>query len=129
MTEKYLLEQAQKAKEFAYTPYFHFRVGAALLTESGKVYTGCNVENAAGSSICAERTALVKAVSEGECSFKAIAIVSDGDDFIYPCGVCRQALVEFSPDMKVVTENAKNEIKIFTLDELLPNFFGPKSLK
>lgn len=124
-----LLEQAKKAKEYAYVPYSNFRVGAALLGKSGKVYTGCNVENAAyGVTNCAERTALFKAVSEGEREFTAIAVTSDSDDITYPCGVCRQALVEFAPDMDVVSSNRELEFEILRADELLPRYFSGKEM-
>lgn len=124
-----LLEQAKKAKEYAYVPYSNFRVGAALLGKSGKVYLGCNVENAAyGVTNCAERTALFKAVSEGEREFTAIAVTSDSDDITYPCGVCRQALVEFAPNMDVVSSNRELEFEILRADELLPRYFSGKEM-
>lgn len=124
-----LLEQAKKAKEYAYVPYSNFRVGAALLGKSGKVYLGCNVENAAYSvTNCAERTALFKAVSEGEREFAAIAVTSDSDDITYPCGVCRQALVEFAPDMDVISSNRELEFEILRADELLPRYFSGKEM-
>lgn len=124
-----LLEQAKKAKEYAYVPYSNFRVGAALLGKSGKVYLGCNVENAAYSvTNCAERTALFKAVSEGEREFTAIAVTSDSDDITYPCGVCRQALVEFAPDMDVISSNRELEFEILRADELLPRYFSGKEM-
>lgn len=124
-----LLERAKKAKEFAYVPYSNFRVGAALLGKSGKIYTGCNVENAAYSvTNCAERTALFKAVSEGEREFTAIAVTSDSDDITYPCGVCRQALVEFGPDMDVISSNRELEFEILRADELLPRYFSGKEM-
>src|SRR5690554_6317634 len=91
-----LVAQARQAQEHAYVPYSNFRVGAALLTSSGKVFLGCNIENVAYSpTICAERTAIFKAISEGERSFVALAVVADTDEPISPCGVCRQVLVEF----------------------------------
>ena len=91
-----LAEKAIEAKEHAYVPYSHFRVGAALLTADGKIYTGCNIENAAYTPTnCAERTAFFKAVSEGERDFTGIAISGDADDYLYPCGVCRQVMSEF----------------------------------
>lgn len=125
-----LLEQAKKAKDSAYVPYSNFRVGAALLCSSGKVYTGCNIENAAYSvTNCAERTALFKAVSSGEREFEAIAVTSDSDDITYPCGVCRQALVEFSPQMDVVSSNRELKYEILRADELLPRYFSGKEMK
>jgi len=125
-----LLEQAKKAKDNAYVPYSNFRVGAALLCKNGDVYTGCNVESAAYSvTNCAERTALFKAVSEGEREFAAIAVTSDSDDITYPCGVCRQALVEFSPDMDVVSSNRELKYEILRADELLPRYFSGKEME
>ena len=118
-----LMEEAIKAKEFSYSPYSHFRVGAALLTEDDEIYTGCNIENAAyGPSNCAERTAFFKAISEGKKKFKAIAITGD-TDFCYPCGVCRQVMSEFcTKDFKIYIGN-KDEYKEYTLSQLLPYSF------
>ncbi len=115
----FLIDKAKEAKKFSYAPYSNFNVGAALLASSGKVYFGCNVENSSyGLTICAERVAFFKAISDGEREFEAIAIVSDGDDCM-PCGACRQIMAEFcSPDFVVVLEN-----KTFTLGELLPHAF------
>ena len=130
-----LLNQAKKALGFAYTPYSHHKVGAALLTADGKVYSGCNVENAAyGPCICAERTAIDKAVSEGNTKFKAIAIVGGMQgvlrSFCTPCGVCRQVMREFvtPKDFEIYVENGEGEQKTFTLEELLPESFGPENL-
>ena len=122
-----LVAQAYKAKEMSYAPYSGFHVGAALLGESGKVYFGCNIENAAYSPTnCAERTALFKAVSEGERSFAAIAVAGDGDDFITPCGVCRQALAEFCDieNFTVACAKSKTQYKVLKLKELLPYAFA-----
>lgn len=132
MTDKELLQAAINAREFAYAPYSGFRVGAALLGKSGKLYTGCNVENAAYSPTnCAERTAIFKAVSEGEREFSAIAIAGGGvdlNDMCAPCGVCRQVLSEFCDgDLKVVMGNENNVISC-TLAELLPYSFGKSNL-
>lgn len=125
-----LLEMARKARANAYVPYSHFAVGAALLTDSGKIFTGCNIESAAYSpTICAERTAMAKAISEGERSFKAIAVVCDTDRPGSPCGVCRQFMVEFSPDCRVIMGNMKGDVLVMTAAELLPGFFGPVDLK
>ncbi|MCC8042768.1 MAG: cytidine deaminase [Oscillospiraceae bacterium] len=124
MSDRELLEGAEKAYLNAYAPYSHFRVGAALLCESGEVYTDCNVENSSyGVSCCAERTALYKAVSEGERKFTAIAIACDGDEYPYPCGICRQALSEFGTDLRVIVGSG-GEMKTFTLEELLPSGFS-----
>lgn len=124
MTHEELLEVAKKAKESAYAPYSRFRVGAALLGKSGRVYTGANVENASYSvTCCAERVALYKAVTEGERKFDAIAVTSDSDELIHPCGVCRQALMEFSPGMEVISSNKDLEYEITALELLLPSAF------
>ena len=134
MTDKELMAVAVKAREMSYSPYSNFRVGAALLGLSGKVYTGCNVENAGYTPTnCAERTALFKAISEGEREFTAIAIVGGtGDtlnDFCAPCGVCRQALSEFcDKDFRFILGNPK-EIKVVTMKEILPYSFGKGDLK
>ena len=129
MTDLELIEQAKAALRHSYSPYSHFCVGAALMTADGKVFTGCNVENAAfGPSICAERTAFCKAVSEGERHFSAIAIVGSKEgvvsDFCPPCGVCRQVMSEFCQgDFRIILTNG-NRMKIWTLDQLLPERFG-----
>ena len=133
MTDKELLELAIEAREKAYAPYSGFRVGAALLGKSGKIYSGCNVENAAYTPTnCAERTAVFKAVSEGEREFTAIAIVGGkGDalaDCCAPCGVCRQVLAEFCDgDFRVVLGTLDN-IRVYTLAEILPLSFGKADL-
>ncbi len=129
MTDKELMELAKKARERAYAPYSHFTVGAALLAKSGRVYTGCNVENAAYSpSVCAERTALCKAVSEGEREFLCIAIVGGRYENIKenctPCGVCRQSLAEFCVGGFRVLVGTPDRIKAYTLAELLPATFS-----
>jgi len=118
-----MIAKAKEAMNFAYTKYSNFNVGAALLTKSGKIYTGCNVENSSyGATICAERVAFTKAVSEGEREFEAIAIVSSSKDFTYPCGICRQFMSEWGTNLKLVVENGQ-EIKVYTLKELLPEAF------
>lgn len=129
MVRKKLLEMAKKARENAYAPYSNFKVGAAIITEDGKVFTGANVENASyGLSICAERVALFKAVSEGYRKFKAIAIVADTDGPVSPCGACRQVLSEFG-DMDVIMANVKGDMKVMKLSELLPESFTPEDLR
>ena len=129
MTDRELVALAIQMQQRSYAPYSHFSVGAALLCRDGTVFTGCNVENAAyGSTICAERTALVKAVSEGHTEFTAIAIAGQGEDYCWPCGACRQMLYEFSPGLKVLVSRRDGEIISTTLDQLLPHGFGPKSL-
>ena len=120
-TDAELIRAAFKARSFAYTPYSHFKVGAALLAKNGMVYTGCNIENSSfGLTICAERTAAVKAISEGHSKFRRIVIAGNSKDFCYPCGACRQFLYEFSPDMKVICLNRAREAKRMTLRELMP---------
>ena len=131
-----LIETAFQAREFAYTPYSHFRVGAALLAKDGRVFTGCNIENAAYSvTNCAERTALFKAVSEGAREFEAIAIVGSMEGQVNelisaPCGVCRQALFEFcGNDLRVILAKSVPDYLDTTLGELLPSGFGPANLE
>ena len=134
MLDKELLQLAIEARKQSYSPYSGFRVGAALLTKSGKVYGGCNIENAAYTPTnCAERTALFKAVSEGERDFSAIAIVGgkgeEPAEFCAPCGVCRQVLSEFCDmDFRIILGTPEN-IRVYTLEELLPLSFGKADLK
>lgn len=123
-----LIERALAAREYSYSPYSHFRVGAALLCQDGSVYTGCNIENRAyGPTNCAERTAFFKAVSEGEREFAAIAIVGGEDELVwcYPCGVCRQVMAEFcnGEEFKIICAKSADEYRIFSLNELLPEMF------
>ena len=137
MKESELIALALQAREKAYTPYSHFKVGAALLTKSGNVYTGCNIENAAYTpSNCAERTAFFKAVSEGEREFAAIAIVGGAEnaaelDYCAPCGVCRQVMMEFCDydSFQVILAVKENEYQVYTLREVLPMGIGPKNLQ
>ena len=130
MNETELIEKAFEMLKFSYSPFSCFRVGAALLTKSKKIYTGCNIENSSfGATNCAERTAIFKAVSEGQKDFEAICIVGGKngivEDFCTPCGICRQVLVEFcKPDFKIILAKSKTEYKIFTLGELLPKSFS-----
>ena len=127
MDGRELIAQAMKARKHAYAPYSHFLVGAALLGKSGKIYTGCNVENASFSAgICAERTALVKAVSEGERSFLMLAVVGTGREKCFPCGICRQMLYEFASDLMVLCANEKGEFETYQLSQLLPCAFEKK---
>ncbi len=129
MTELELVQKALDMRQYAYAPYSHFRVGAALESVDGRVFTGCNVENAAyGSSICAERTALVKAVSEGAVRFRRIAVAGDSEDYCWPCGACRQMLREFGTELEVLAVNRDGAYRRFTLEELLPHSFGPETL-
>lgn len=123
---KKLLAEAVKARKSAYAPYSGFKVGAAILTADGKIYTGCNVENASfGGTICAERTAAVKAVSEGSTKFTAIAVCASQKP-VYPCGICLQFLCEFaeSGDMQVICASAEGSItETYKLSELMPKAF------
>ena len=130
-----LIETAIAQLQYSYTPYSNFKVGAALLTNEGKIYTGCNIENAAyGPTNCAERTAFFKAVSEGERKFQAICIVGGKDgvltEYAAPCGVCRQVMMEFcSPeDFQIILATSVSKYDVFTLKELLPLGFGPNNL-
>ncbi len=116
-----LVRRAANAKEHAYAPYSRFRVGAALLTEDGEIFEGCNVENSSYSlTICAERNAVFQAVMSGKTSFRSIAIASDDHAFLPPCGACRQVLSEFSPSMEILLTNADGKIKVVALDTLHP---------
>ena len=123
-----LIAKAMEARKQAYAPYSDFAVGAALLGKSGRVYTGCNVENASyGLSTCAERVAVFKAVSEGERDFVAIAVVTEKG--VTPCGACRQVLMEFGGNIQVIVADAAGEYRVFALRELLPDAFTPKNLR
>ena len=128
-TDAELIRAAFKARSFAYTPYSHFKVGAALLAKNGMVYTGCNIENAGYTPTnCAERTALVKAVSEGCRKFTRLAVVGNSTDYCWPCGACRQMLYEFAPELEVLVARKDHRFVKFPLRELLPHGFGPESL-
>ncbi len=133
--DRELIEAAIAAREMAYTPYSHFRVGAALRTAQGKVYRGCNIENAGYTpSNCAERTAIFKAVSEGEREFESIAIVAgkEGEALVppTPCGVCRQVMMEFCDPFtfRILLATSPEEYEVWTLEKILPLGFGPKDL-
>lgn len=129
MTQKTLARRALAARKHSYSPYSHFRVGAALLTASGKVYTGCNIENSSyGLTVCAERTALFKAVSEGERKFTAIAIASDENGFTAPCGACRQVMMDLAGDIDVILCTPQAATKVLKLSELFPYPFGSTNL-
>ena len=134
MKDLELMRLAEDARAYSYVPYSHFAVGAALLTKDGKVYTGCNIENASYTpTICAERTAVFKAVSEGERDFAAIAIIGgpagEQGRFCAPCGVCRQVLREFCAlDFRILLGSV-DKVQAYTLEELLPTSFGPSDLK
>lgn len=123
MTDEVLIEHAKRAMEHAYAPYSDFRVGAALLTENGQIYTGCNIENASyGATNCAERTAIFKAVSEGQRKFNKIAVVCSENRKAYPCGICLQVMSEFMPEGSVLLED-ENGITELPVSELLPAAF------
>ena len=129
MASHELLEHAMKARENAVATFSHFKVGAALLTTHGRVYTGCNIENATyGLTVCAERVALWKALSEGERSFVRIAVGSGGEPPAAPCGACRQLLWEFCGDLEVVLGNASGVKELHHLAELFPRPFDQRSL-
>lgn len=130
-----MIDLAIEQLKYSYTPYSGFKVGAALLTKDGKLYTGCNIENAAYTPTnCAERTAFFKAVSEGERAFEAICVVGGKDgiltEYAAPCGVCRQVMMEFcDPEaFKIILATSREQYEIFTLKELLPLGFGPDNL-
>lgn len=124
-----LLKLAREAAQRAYAPYSKFPVGAALLAEDGRVFTGCNVENASfGATICAEQTAIVKAVSEGCRKFVAVAVYCAETDDCWPCGICRQVLNEFAPELDVVVDCGKGSVTVIKLPDLLTRSFGPKDL-
>ena len=131
MTDRELVELAFTMLERSYVPYSRFPVGAALLCADGTVFTGCNVENAAyGSTICAERTAVVKAVSEGHRDdWSTLAVVGKSADYCWPCGACRQMLYEFCPELTVLVARGDGEFVRLSLAELLPHGFGPKTLE
>lgn len=137
MTNEELIMEAKKARERAYVPYSHFKVGAALVTKSGKIYHGCNIENAGYTPTnCAERTAFFKAVYDGEREFEKIAIVggaegTEADELCAPCGVCRQVMREFCDPktFKIILANGKGSHLELTLEELFPYGFGPENLQ
>lgn len=126
-----LVSKAFQGRMNAYVPYSKFKVGAAVLTEDGKIYTGCNIENASyGATNCAERTAIFKAISEGHKTIKAIAIVGVENDYTYPCGICRQVIAEFaSEDIAIILGKNENEFIVKTLEEILPGAFTKKDLE
>ena len=130
MTDQELVELAFTMLERSYVPYSHFPVGAALECADGTIFTGCNVENAAfGSTICAERTALLKAISEGHRDdWTVLAIAGLGTEYCWPCGSCRQMLYEFAPGLRVLAAREDGQFQSARLEELLPHGFGPKSL-
>ena len=125
MTDRELMNLAKEASKFSYSPYSRFAVGAALECDDGKIYTGCNVENAAlGSTICAERTACCKAVSEGHRKFTRIAIYGEGENYCMPCGACLQFLAEFGTDVEVLCAKAGDRYVSYRLSQLIPYTFN-----
>ena len=129
MEYKELIKRAKIAQEKAYVPYSHFPVGAALLTRTGKIYTGCNIECASyGGTNCAERTAIFKAVSEGDREIEAIAVVGASNKYTFPCGICRQVIVEYGRNIKIIVAKTEEDYQIFTMEDLLPHSFTPEDL-
>lgn len=128
---KLLLEKAYEGRANAYAPYSNFKVGAAILMENGKIYTGCNIENASyGATNCAERTAIFKAISEGNRKIRAIAIVGADDEYTYPCGICRQVIAEFADENTEIILGKKSlEYTVKTLAEILPGAFTKEALQ
>ena len=127
---KKLVKGALAAKKRAHAPYSHFRVGAALLTASGRIYLGCNVEiSTYALTICAERTAIFKAVSEGDRNFIAIAVASDDPGYTPPCGACRQVLMDLAGNIDFLMINGKGDVKVLKMNKLLPHAFGQKNLE
>jgi cytidine deaminase len=125
-----LAARARAAMKYSYSPYSRFRVGAALLTSEGTVYTGCNIENSSyGLTICAERTALFKAISEGEKKFIALAITSDEDTFTPPCGACRQVIMDLAGSIDIILSKKSGSLKVLRTVDLLPLPFGIENLK
>ncbi|HLO13055.1 MAG TPA: cytidine deaminase [Pseudoneobacillus sp.] len=131
MVKLELIQEANKAREFAYVPYSNFKVGAALLAKDGQVFQGCNIENAAYSMTnCAERTALFKAYSEGVTQFDSLVVVADTEGPVSPCGACRQVISELcDPEMEVVLTNLRGDVQKIQVRDLLPGAFSPKDLQ
>ena len=128
---EHLIQEAFAAKEFAYVPYSKFRVGAALLAKNGQIFKGCNIENASFTPTnCAERTAFFKAISEGVTEFEAIVVCGDQDQYLAPCGVCRQVMAEFcdSKDFKVILAKSPKDYKVLSLEEIFPYSFTKENL-
>ena len=129
-TPEKLIEAAKRVRENAFAPYSNFKVGAAIATKSGKIFTGCNIENASyGLTICAERVAIFKAISEGETEFTQIAVVADTPELTPPCGACRQIIWEFCGDVPVIFANLEGVTETVQMKELLPRAFDMKFLK
>lgn len=130
MEIKELIKLAIEARENAYVPYSNFKVGAVVLTKGGKIFRGCNIESASYTpTICAERTALAKAVSEGHKDIDTIVVVGSLKKLSFPCGVCRQLIREFGNDIKIIVAKNASDYKIFTINDLLPESFGPEDIE
>ena len=130
MENKELILKAIKARELAYCPYSNFKVGAAALFEDGKIYTGCNIENASyGATNCAERTAIFNGVSKGNKVLKELALIGDINNFTYPCGICRQVIIEFGPEIRIITGYSEGEIYEGKIKELIPFYFSGSDFK
>jgi len=129
MDDMELVLAATQARQQAYVPYSKFRVGAALITADGSLYTGCNIENASyGLTCCAERTTIFKAVSDGHRRIVQLAVVADTDGPVSPCGACRQVIVEFGPEVRILLANLKGDLHVTSASKLLPGAFGPQDL-
>ncbi len=124
-----LIEKAIEARQNAYAPYSHHKVGAVVVTDKGQIYTGCNVENCAFLGECAERVAIYKALSEGAKKIVKLAVVTSNKELSAPCGICRQVLREFNPKIEIIIANTDKKFKVLNLEELLPYSFGPESLQ
>ncbi|MBP1925446.1 cytidine deaminase [Sedimentibacter acidaminivorans] len=130
MEDKLLIKIAMEAREKSYSPYSNFKVGAAVYTRSGKIFTGCNIESASYSpTICAERVAISKCISEGYKDIEKIAVVGSDKSISFPCGVCRQFILEFGKDIKILCAKNIDSYKTYTISELMPNGFGPEDLE
>ncbi|MGI5842497.1 MAG: cytidine deaminase [Christensenellales bacterium] len=130
MDYKKLIQEAIKVNNSAYTPYYKFKVGASVMSKNGQIFIGCNVENITPAPCCcAEQVAITSAVANGHRDFVAIAVYGNGADYCFPCGSCRQLIVEFNPDMDVIVAKSESDFKVFKASDLLPHFFSPKNLK
>ncbi len=130
MEDKLLIKIAMEAREKSYSPYSKFKVGAAVYTRSGKIFTGCNIESASYSpTICAERVAISKCISEGYKDIDKIAVVGSDKSISFPCGVCRQFILEFGRDIKIICAKNIDSYKTYSISELMPNGFGPEDLE
>jgi len=130
MTDRKLIEMAAEAMKNSYSPYSRFKVGAAIECSDGSVYTGCNIENSAfGVTICAEKSAVSAAVTAGKRNFRRIAIISDGNNYCFPCGSCRQVLSEFSEDLELLCSRSDERYVSYPLTALLPMSFGKKDIE